>query len=113
MDILKLLSDLAASIEALKASLVNAQGQLDVLSKAKYDEGFAAGVASVGVGDKLYSQIEVDAMLMPVKAELEALKADLPNQINAAIAALKSEILAKVDILEHSPVFEDIKKILK
>lgn len=113
-DLVKLMSLVAAAKEALSAVEIEAMAaqvampeELAAEKQASYDEGFAAGAASVG-SDKIYSQAEVDAMLAPlqaeldgVKAELEALKLDIDAKIEAAkadaVAALKAELKAKYD----------------
>lgn len=92
MDLLALLQDLVVKLQ-------DAQVALEAVAKQKYDEGFAAGVASVGAGDKIYSQVEVDAMLLPLNekiAQLEAQVAEVPAQIAEAVKLVKQEIAAKI-----------------
>lgn len=108
MDLVKLLNELVANIAALQAQLVDAQASADALAKAKYDEGFAAGVASVNTQtDKIYSQAELDAKIAEALAplyqkinELELKVADLEAskaaEIAAAVLAKKQEIVAKI-----------------
>jgi uncharacterized small protein (DUF1192 family) len=109
MDLVKLLNDLVANIAALQAQLVDAQASADALAKQKYDEGFAAGVASVPppVSDKIFSQAELDAAVAgavePLKsqiaglqAELDQVKAGIDAKVAEAVAAVKAEFLAKL-----------------
>lgn len=110
MDILKLLTDLAATIEALKSQLVDAQAAVDQVAKESYDKGFADGVASVVVppSDKIYSQAEADALVeaavAPLKEQVSLLQAQvdgIPAQIEAAVseavAKLKADLKAAYD----------------
>ena len=110
------------AIEGLKSQIITlqeeAEAKLAQVAKEEFDKGFAAGVASVtGNGDKIYSQAELDAkvseevmkavepvaaeleasksQIMALTAELEALKAGLPVQLEEAKKAIKAEILAK------------------
>jgi outer membrane murein-binding lipoprotein Lpp len=95
MDLIKLLNDLVASIEALKAQLADAQAAADALAKTKYDEGFAAGVASV---DKGFTQADLDAAVASAVAPLSEKIAALQSQIDGIpgqIQAAKDEIKAK------------------
>lgn len=114
MDLLAIL----AAIEALKAQIVALESttaeKLAQVAKEEYDKGFAAGVASVVPGvDKIYSQAELDQTVAlaveavkaelqavkeeaaAVKLELEALKLGIPEQLAAAKAEMKAEILVK------------------
>src|SRR3954465_3641485 len=77
MDIVKLLTDLAATVAALQTQLVDAQAAADSISKDAYDKGFADGVSSVGTGDKIFSQAEVDAMLAPLQTQVTDLQAQV------------------------------------
>lgn len=101
MDLVKLLNELVANIAALQAQLVDAQASADALAKLKYDEGFAAGVASVVAppSDKIYSQAELDQKiadaLLPIQAELEAVKASIEPKVAEALAVFKADLLSK------------------
>lgn len=108
-DLLNLLNTLAETIEGLKTQLADAQAALDVASKQSYDNGFAAGVASVA--DKIYSQVEMDAAIEAavaplkleieaMKLEIEALKLQVEEQGKAAVAAFKAEMLAKYEEMQ-------------
>lgn len=118
MDLLTLLSQLATllpMIEELKVKLAESQVALDEVAKLKYDEGFAAGVASViipPVSDKIFSQAEADALVAAAVAPLEArvveleakvteLSADIGSQVAAGVAAamvdFKASLLAKYE----------------
>lgn len=112
MDIIAMLQDLVAKMSALQASLVDAQASLEVEKKASYDEGFAAGVASVPVvtgGGFTQEQVDaaVSAAIAPIQAELdgvkeelEAVKASLQPSIDQAVAACKADLLAKYKEME-------------
>lgn len=104
MDLVSLLNNLVANIASLQAQLADAQKAADDLAKAKYDEGFAAGVASVQPSDKIYSQAEVDAIVLPLNEKIAALElaitdinATIPAKIAEAVAAFKAELLAKYE----------------
>lgn len=95
MDLLALLNDLVLK-------LADVQKAADDLSKAKYDEGFAAGVASV-VSDKIYSQADVDAMVAEAVSKLQSQLDAVSDELAAlklAFAAFKSQELEKVKTLE-------------
>lgn len=108
MDLLKLLQDLVLNVAALQTQLADAEAALAAAKQLSYDEGFAAGVASVPPvepGDKIYSQAELDAavvaakeevqaQLAVVQAELDALKLEVDSKIATAVAAMKAELLA-------------------
>lgn len=123
MNLLEQLVALVASIGELQQKLADAQAAADELAKAKFDEGFAAGVASVNVGsDKIYSQVELDAKIAEVVAPLDAkivelqVKVDeIPSLIESAKIDLKSELLEKFKAAqgaetELEKAFEDILK---
>lgn len=107
MDLVALLNSLVASIAALQAQLADAQKAADDLAKVKYDEGFAAGVASVVVSDKIYSQAELDAKIAEAVAPLNAKIVELDvkvAELSAAVVAeagklvaYKAELLAKYE----------------
>lgn len=104
MDLVALLNNLVANIASLQAQLADAQKAADDLAKAKYDEGFAAGVASVGPGDKIYSQAEVDAIVLPLNEKIAALEvliadinASIPVKVAEAVSTFKAELLAKYE----------------
>jgi hypothetical protein len=117
MDIIALLQGLALKIEELSVALSDAQAAGDSIAKEAYDKGFADGVASLPppVSDKIYSQEELDAavagavgplqeQVSAMQAELESLKvqvsdlqAGLEDAKIEAVAAFKSELLAKYE----------------
>lgn len=103
MDLVALLNNLVANIAALQAQLVDAQASADALAKAKYDEGFAAGVASVGGGEKIYSQAELDAKIVEAIAPLNVKIAELDAKVlelEAAVLAEAGKLVAfKADLL--------------
>lgn len=99
---------LLAQVQALLAQASSVADAIAAEKKVSYDEGFAAGVASVGgvPSDKIYSQAELDAKiqeavssinaeLVAVKADLESLKAQIDSKIAESIGLFKAELLAK------------------
>lgn len=84
-------------LNGLVAQLADAQAAADALAKAKYDEGFAAGVASVQTG---FTQADIDAAVKaavdPLNAQVALLQASvdgIPAQLEAAKVAVKSAVL--------------------
>jgi hypothetical protein len=86
----------------LKSKLDELSAQVEQEKTDKYNEGFAAGVASMNNGsDKIYSQAELDAQLQPLKDQVAAMQSQidslqasvdaLPGQIDAAKLAGKEE----------------------
>lgn len=117
MDFLKVLQDMIANIAALQLALQDAEATLALAKQASYDEGYAAGVASVPVidppptSDKIYSQAELDAAVATavtvVQAKVDELQAQVdtfPGIIDAkvaeAMAAFKADLFAKYKDLE-------------
>lgn len=108
--------NLAEILSALLVQIADAEAAATKLAKENYDKGFADGVASVPVvpeDDKIFSQAELDQKIEEavspfrveieqVKAELESLKADVPQQIDAAVAAFKAELKAKYEAAQAS-----------
>lgn len=99
--------DLLALLNGLVAQLADAQKAADDLAKAKFDEGFAAGVASVPVSDKIFSQADVDALLAPLQAQITdlqaqvlALQGSIDQKVSDAVAAVKTDLLQKYQALE-------------
>lgn len=111
MDLLKLLQDLIANVETLKQQLTDAEAALAAAKQTSYDEGFAAGVLSVPQvppSDKVFSQAEVDQMIIdattPIQAqvdqlivEVESIKASIPAEKEAAVKEFKAALLAKYE----------------
>ena len=108
MDLVQLLNSLVANIAALQAQLVDAQASADALAKQKYDEGFAAGVASVPVVPGGFTQEQVDAAVLAaveplqkkvsdLEAKVAELEASVQPKIDAAVAAYKADLLAKYE----------------
>lgn len=108
MDIVKLLQDLAATIAALQTQLADAQAAAESIAKEAYDKGFADGVASVPVSDKIYSQAELDAavasateplhgQIAELQVKVSELEASIDQKVGEAVAALKADLLAKYE----------------
>lgn len=104
------LSETKAALEGLALQAADAQAQLEAVAQAKYDEGFAAGVASVVVpaptGDK--TQEDIDKAVLeattPLLGEIEALKSRvaelevaMETKALEAVAAFKATLLAAYD----------------
>ena len=114
MELVKLLQDLAASISALQAQLVDAQAA----AQAQYDKGFEDGKASVSAG---FTQADIDvavaAAVSPLNDKISALQLvvdGIADQVSAAamdqktadkasfsalVAAEDADLLAKVAAL--------------
>lgn len=96
--------DLVTLLNGLVDQLADAQAAADELAQTKYDEGFAAGVASVTEGDKLYTQADVDAIVTPLndrilalEAQVMALQESVATQIAEAMAKFKMDLLTKYE----------------
>lgn len=121
MGIVEQLTALVAMLNELQAKLSDAQMALEVATKEAYDKGFADGVASVPpvVSDKIFSQAEVDQMIMdamlPLQKkveELEVLVAGTDQKIAEALMVFKADLLLKVkevDAIEDSAMEELLK----
>lgn len=101
MNLAQILTGLVEQIAALQVQMADAEGAAVQLRKEGFDEGFAAGVASVGVpaSDKIFSQTEVDAMLAPLNEQILLLKAQLdavPSQIADAVSVARTELRAEI-----------------
>lgn len=99
MDLIKLLQDLVASIDALKLQLVDAQAA----AQANYDKGFADGKASVSGG---FSQADLDAAVKaavdPLNAQIAAMQLQLDGvqgQIDSAVSQAKEGVKSAVSAL--------------
>ena len=103
-----LLNGLKETIDSLQAKLVDAQASLDEAVKKAYDEGFAAGVASVPVNDKVYSQAEVDAKIaeavqalnekvLMLEDQVKMLQEGQDKAVAEALAAFKADLKAKYE----------------
>lgn len=85
-----------AALAALQQQVVDLQASQAANEQAKYDEGYAKGLADGSQGGKIYSQEELDqaiaAQVNPLKDEIAALKLQVD-----ALAADKAAILADVE----------------
>jgi len=74
MDIIATINALLASLADLQAKLADASAALVIEKKLSYDEGFAAGVASVQAGDpaKVFTQADLDAAVLAGVAKFKA-----------------------------------------
>lgn len=88
----EMITILIAKIEELKAQVVSAD--------EAYNKGFNEGVASVGLpSDKIYSQAQVDALVLPLQAQIDNLSAaynELSNSIDAKINEAVSVKMASI-----------------
>lgn len=121
MDIFAVFAQLKANIEALTAQLADTEAAVNEAKLAAYNEGFAAGQASVST-DKIYSQEELDQKVLEAVdaakaemassleasqakvaelelkvADLEAVVAGMDAKIAEAIAAFKADLLAQFE----------------
>lgn len=106
-ELLKMIQDMMAQMEAMKAQLVGFDASLAEAKKASYDEGYAAGVEMMKAGAKLYTEEEMSAKIAeaiaPLDAkikEMELAMADFQGNVNAAVAAVKVELLAKLEAMD-------------
>lgn len=125
MDLVALLNGLVANIAALQAQLADAQKAADDLAKLKYDEGFAAGVASVPVVPGGFTQEQVDAFVAaavaPLAEKIALLDAKVLELEAAVLAeagklvAFKADLLAKYEEAQvaESAVETGFKDLLK
>jgi len=106
MDLVQLLNSLVNSLRELQAKLADADQAAQDLARSKYEQGFAAGVASVSipVSDKIFSQAEVDAMVLPLQesilslqSQIDQMQAQIDAKVSQAVAAFKAELLAKYE----------------
>jgi flagellar biosynthesis/type III secretory pathway protein FliH len=114
MDVFAAFESLKALIAELTLKLVDTEAAIAEAKKAAYDEGFAAGVASVptpGGEEKIYSQVELDAKVAEAVAamemqladatakiaELEAKVGEIDAKVAEALAAFKAELKAKYE----------------
>lgn len=136
-SIAELLSNFKNTLDALNGQMANLKQRLDdaklavddAVAKA-YAEGFAAAKLEGGgegpKSDKLYSQVEAEAMVAaavePLKLEvsdllgkIEALNGAIEPQVQAAVAAMKADLLAKYEASQvaESTVETGFKDLLK
>lgn len=112
MDIFAAFEQLKAAIAELTLKLADTDAAIAEAKKAAYDEGFAAGVASVptpGGEEKIYTQAELDQKVAEAiatseakvteleskVAELEVKVGEIDVKVAEAIAAFKAELKAK------------------
>lgn len=99
MDLLKLLQDLVVQLAAAQLALADAPKALEDAKKMSYDEGVASVV--IPVSDKIYSQVELDAMIVsaqePLKLQIVDLEAKLAALQPPDVAQLKADLLAKYE----------------
>lgn len=139
MNILEIFAQLQALVSELQAKIEEQSASIEAEKQASYDEGFAAGAASVG-SDKIYSQAELDAAIAQAKAELEAqngdlmvqldgvkaqvlslesqfaeLQASVETKVSEAVAAFKADLLAKYEAAQaaESEIEASIADLLK
>lgn len=103
-ELLNQLPALLQTIESLKAQAADAAALVEVEKKASYEKGFADGVASVPVSDKLYNQAEVDAMIAsatePLQmkvTDLEAGMAELSEQLKVMAESVDAKVAEGIE----------------
>lgn len=119
MDLITLLNNLVASIDALKLQLADAQ----VAAQAQYDKGFADGVASVQPG---FTQADIDAAvaaavqplndsIAALQLQLEGVPAQVASAVNSAKAELKLALLEAYEAAQasESESEETVRKLLQ
>lgn len=96
MSIIEKLDLIQASIAQGGAIVSEVKSEVEAFGQSKYDEGFAAGVASVGAGG-IYSQEQLDQAVASAKAEL---KLEIKSKYQEALAAEASIEQALLQQLE-------------
>lgn len=86
-------------LASLLTQLAEFQASFEVEIANAHAAGFAEGVASVSVGEKIYSQEEMDAALLPLNAKID--------ELNVAMSSLSLEVDAKI-LSEVSKVKADL-----
>jgi hypothetical protein len=85
-----------AALAALQTQVVELQANALIREQAKYDEGYAAGLAASGNGG-IYSQEQLDAAVAaavnPLKDEIAALKLEV-DALKAAALQYKADLKA-------------------
>jgi hypothetical protein len=111
MGIAEMLKGLVEKIALLQTALVDAEAAAASIAKEAYDKGFAEGVASVPpVPEDVtpFTQADIDAAvalaveplnleIASLKMEMDALKVQLEEGAEKAIAGFKAELLAKYE----------------
>ncbi len=90
--------DLVTLLNGLVAQLADAQKAADDLAKTKYDEGFAAGVASMPPPSVDPLQVQLDAAMAQI-ASLQAQIEAIPEQLHQAALAEDAALAVKVKAL--------------
>jgi len=114
METVQLLNELALKLEEVKAQILANEAAFEAAKEAygkdKYNEGFAAGVASMGQGEKIYTHDEAQTLIAeavaPLKKQVEELEAKVvelqaivdgvPAQVKQAVDEFKAWALARV-----------------
>ncbi len=106
MDVLVLLQNLVANIAALQVQLQDAEAALVAEKLNSYNEGFAAGVASVPVGDpeKKYSEAELQAIVQSEVALALTMQKQAIKEAYNAQQALETKTEVDFDALISPPV---------
>lgn len=82
-----------SKFQEIKDKIDALEAEHAVENQAKYDEGYAAGVKSVAEGEKIYSQAELDAKVLPLEEKVALLQA----QVDAFSVAIET---AKIEAIE-------------
>lgn len=108
MSAKEMIQEQKVKAQSVVDGFVELEAQLDLDLQAKYDEGFAAGKASMGgEGDKLYSQAELDAIVGPINESLVAKEGQI-TQLQSDMDLLRAGIDAQVS----AKVGEEIGKVI-
>lgn len=85
-------------------SAIGIEVEIEGEKKASYDKGFADGKASMGEpGDKIYSQVEMDAAVSESNAKFEEMKASYDemkpkfDELVLKVAEMESGLQGKID----------------
>lgn len=97
MDLIKLLGDLKAAMDALQAQLADAQAA----AQSAYDQGFADGKASVAPGGPSQADLDAaNAKIADLQKQVDGLNAQVaafPDQMKAAIQGIKDAAKSIID----------------
>lgn len=113
-NIVELLQNLVSTINNLQQQLADAQAAVNQVAQDSYNQGFAAGAASVTPppSDKIYSQVELDAavqaavdplnqqimvlngQIASMQAQIDSIPQQIADAVNAAMSDYKAQLKA-------------------